>query len=133
MRRYSEPARLRRKGYRYELELSAKLYGLGYATMRAPASGKGGKPDVVALKKGRIVAFEVKVRSRARAIYIPWYEVERLKTWAERAGATAYIAVKRLDINEWRLFPLDMLERTNGYYRISRKTFWNGYELKILR
>jgi Holliday junction resolvase len=133
MSRYRNLAKMYRKGYRYELELSAKLYGLGYATLRAPASGKGGKPDVIALKQGRIVAFEVKVRSRARDIYIPWYEVERLRTWAERAGAIAYIAVKRLDINEWRLFPLDMLERTNRYYRISRKMFWNGYELKILR
>lgn len=133
MMSYRNPARMYRKGYRYELELSARLYGLGYATLRAPASGKGGKPDVVALKKDRVVAFEVKVRSRARDIYIPWYEVERLRTWARRAGAIAYIAVKRLDINEWRLIPLDMLERTNGYYRISRKAFWDGYELNILK
>lgn len=133
MRRYTKLVRLYRKGYRYELELVAKLNRMGYATLRAPASGKGGRPDIIAIRKGVVVVFEVKVRSRAGDVYIPWYVVEKLKAWAERAGAVAYIAVKRLNISEWRLIPLDMLERTNGYYRISRRTFWKGYELDILK
>jgi Holliday junction resolvase len=123
---------LYRRGYRYELELSARLYSLGYATLRAPASGKGGRPDVVAVRKGRVIAFEVKVRSRPCDIYINKVEVERLKTWAERAGAEAYIAVRILDPPEWRLVPLDRLQETEGYYRISRGELWNGYNLQIL-
>jgi Holliday junction resolvase len=123
---------LYRRGYRYELELSAKLYALGYATLRAPASGKGGRPDVVAVRKGRVLAFEVKVRSRPCDIYINKVEVERLKTWAERAGAEAYIAVRLLDPPEWRLVPLDRLQETQGYYRITRGDLWNGYNLQIL-
>jgi Holliday junction resolvase len=132
MTSYMRSGRLYRRGYRYELELSAKLYALGYSTLRAPASGKGGKPDVVAVRKGRVVAFEVKVRSKPRDIYIPKVEVERLKTWAERAGAEAYIAVRILDPPEWKLIPLDRLQETQGYYRISRGDLWNGYSLQIL-
>jgi Holliday junction resolvase len=124
--------RLYRRGYRYELELSAKLYALGYSTLRAPASGKGGKPDVVAVRKGRVLAFEVKVRSKPRDIYIPKVEVEMLKAWAERAGAEAYIAVRILDPPEWKLIPLDRLQETQEYYRISRGELWNGYSLQIL-
>jgi len=127
-----KPGRMYRRGYRYELELSARLYALGYSTLRAPASGKGGKPDVVAIRKGRVVAFEVKVRSKPRDIYIPKIEVERLKTWAERAGAEAYIAVRILDPPEWRLVPLNRLQETQGYYRISRGELWNGYNLQNL-
>jgi Holliday junction resolvase len=127
-----KPRRLYRRGYRYELELSAKLYALGYSTLRAPASGKGGRPDVIAIRKGRVLAFEVKVRSKPCDIYIPRVEVERLKVWADRAGAEAYIAVRILDPPEWRLVPLNRLQETQGYYRISRGELWNGYNLQNL-
>jgi Holliday junction resolvase len=132
MTSYMKSRRLYRRGYRYELELSSRLYALGYATLRAPASGKGGKPDVVAVRKGRVLAFEVKVRSKPKDIYIPKIEVDRLKTWAERAGAEAYIAVRILDPPEWKLIPLDRLQETEGYYRISRGELWNGYNLQNL-
>jgi Holliday junction resolvase len=132
MTSYMKPGGMYRRGYRYELELQGRLAGLGYATLRAPASGKGGKPDVVAVRKGRVVVFEVKVRSRPQDIYIPKVEVERLKAWAERAGAEAYIAVRLLDPPEWKLIPLDRLQETQGYYRISRGDLWNGYSLQIL-
>jgi Holliday junction resolvase len=127
-----KPGRMYRRGYRYELELQARLFGLGYSTMRAPASGKGGKPDVIAVRKGKVVVFEVKVRSKPRDIYINKVEVERLKAWADRAGAEAYIAVRLLDPPEWKLIPLDRLQATQGYYRISRADLWNGYSLHIL-
>jgi Holliday junction resolvase len=132
MTSYMKSRRLYRRGYRYELELSSRLYALGYSTLRAPASGKGGKPDVVAVRKGRVLAFEVKVRSKPKDIYIPKIEVDRLKTWAERAGAEAYIAVRILDPPEWKLIPLDRLQETEGYYRISRGELWNGYNLQNL-
>jgi Holliday junction resolvase len=127
-----KPGGMYRRGYRYELELQARLVGLGYSTMRAPASGKGGKPDVIAVRKGRVVVFEVKVRSKPKDIYISKIEVNRLKAWAERAGAEAYIAVRLLDPPEWKLIPLDRLQETPGYYRISRTELWNGYSLQIL-
>jgi Holliday junction resolvase len=126
------PGRMYRRGYRYELELQAKLYALGYSTIRAPASGKGGKPDVIAVRKGRVLAFEVKVRSKPKDIYISKIEVERLRAWADRAGAEAYIAVRLLEPPEWRFIPLDRLQETQGYYRISRADLWNGYSLQIL-
>jgi Holliday junction resolvase len=127
-----KPGRMYRRGYRYELELQAKLYALGYSTIRAPASGKGGKPDVIAVRKGRVLAFEVKVRSKPKDIYISKIEVERLRTWADRAGAEAYIAVRLLEPPEWRFIPLGRLQETQGYYRISRADLWNGYSLQIL-
>jgi Holliday junction resolvase len=127
-----KPGRMYKRGYRYELELQAKLYALGYSTIRAPASGKGGKPDVIAVRKGRVLAFEVKVRSKPKDIYISKIEVERLRAWADRAGAEAYIAVRLLEPPEWRFIPLDRLQETQGYYRISRADLWNGYSLQIL-
>ena len=87
---------------------------------------------MVAIRKGKVVVFEVKVRSKPKDIYIPRVEVERLRTWADRAGAETYIAVRILDPPEWRLVPLDRLQETQGYYRISRGELWNGYNLQIL-
>ncbi len=48
------------RGTEYERDLAYKLYQRGWAVIRAPASGAKAKrylyPDLVAIKKGRILA-----------------------------------------------------------------------------
>jgi len=102
------------KGKRAEHQLVRYLQKRGWAVMRAPASGRRSKrlkyPDVVAVKDGRTLIFEVKFRSRLGTVYLYEEQVEALRWWAKRSGGDAYIAIK---LPEWRSFkvvPLDQLE-----------------------
>lgn len=115
----------RRRGFHYERELAKMLYRLGFAVIRAPASGSRAKrvfyPDIVALYKKNILVFEVKARSELCDIYIDKYKVERLRDFAERSGGEAYIAVKITSTGEWRVVPLNQLWTTKeGNYRVSK-------------
>ncbi|RLG82200.1 MAG: Holliday junction resolvase [Thermoprotei archaeon] len=120
----SASGKARSRGYRAERELVATLWKLGFAVMRAPASGakikRADYPDVVAIYKGRVAVFEVKARSRAGTIYIDEGQVRKLLTFAERAGGRAYIAVRLPHIG-WRIIPASALERVKGgRYRLRK-------------
>lgn len=113
------------KGYAAERELVVKLWRLGFAVMRAPASGskirKAKYPDVVAIKSGKVLVFEVKSRSKLENIYLRSEQVEKLREFAERSGGQAYIAIK-LSGSDWRVVELELLEKIpNGNYRLSRE------------
>ena len=115
----------RRRGFHYERELAKMLYRLGFAVIRAPASGSRAKrvfyPDIVAVYKRNILVLEVKARSEPCDIYIDKYKVERLRDFAERSGGEAYIAVKITSTGEWRVVPLNQLWTTKeGNYRVSK-------------
>jgi Holliday junction resolvase len=86
----------------------------GYAVMRAPASGRKGSrihyPDIIAVKDGRTLVFEVKYRSRLDTVYLTPEQVEALKEYARRSGGEAYVAVL---VKGWRwmkVVPVDELE-----------------------
>lgn len=95
----------RSKGYRAERELVHTLWRLGFAVMRAPASGarirKAEYPDVVAIMKGKVAVFEVKSRAKPSGLYIELNQVKKLIDFAERAGGIPYIAVK-IPHKEWK-------------------------------
>jgi Holliday junction resolvase len=103
--------------------------------MRAPASGakikKAKYPDVVAIKKGRVAVFEVKSRSREGAVYIDREQVEKLLSFAERAGGKAYIAV-RISGRGWVFVPASKLEYTGSTYRVSREAIGEGMTVEQL-
>jgi Holliday junction resolvase len=103
--------------------------------MRAPASGakikKAKYPDVVAIKKGRIAAFEVKSRSKEGAVYVDREQVEKLLNFAERAGGRAYIAI-RISGWSWIFVPVSKLEYTGSSYKVSREAIGEGMTIEQL-
>jgi len=118
--------RRRSRGYRAERDLVIRLWRLGFAVLRAPASGakikRADYPDIVAIKDGRVAVFEVKSRKELSTIYIEEEQLRKLRTFTERAGGKAYIAVKLPRI-EWKFIPIEELERTpKGRYKVPKNT-----------
>ncbi len=114
----------RSRGYSAERELVRKLWKMGFAAIRGPASGAKVKrsvyPDVVAIRNGLVLAFEVKYRKRIETIYLPRNQVEKLLEFARRAGGIALIAIKISELREWRIIPVEKLEPVGDRFRISR-------------
>lgn len=84
------------KGDRTERQLVNILDAMGYAVMRAPASGSATDrelPDVLAGDAEDFYAFEAKTSS-GRPIYINGYEIDDLQYFAENFGAEARLAIK---------------------------------------
>ncbi|MEM2021431.1 MAG: Holliday junction resolvase Hjc [Zestosphaera sp.] len=100
----------RSRGYRAERELVYMLWRLGFAVMRAPASGarirKAEYPDVVAIMNGKVAVFEVKSRAKPTGIYIEGEQMKKLVDFAARAGGIPYIAV-RIPHKEWKFVKVD--------------------------
>jgi holliday junction resolvase Hjr len=83
------------KGANAERELIKTLHSKGFAVLRVAGSGSNPLPcpDVVALKHGRIIAFECKAK---KSKYLP-ISVEQMNVeidWAEQAGAEFVVAWK---------------------------------------
>ena len=117
--------RRRARGYRAERELVIKLWKMGFAVMRAPASGakikRADYPDIVAIKNGNVAVFEVKSREKASNIYIERDQIQKLMNFTKRAGGKAYIAVK-IPHKEWKFIPVSELTQTKGgKYRVTKE------------
>ncbi len=128
---------IRRKGFQYERELIRLLWKKGFACLRAPASGSKAKriiyPDLIALKNGVILVFEVKVRSKLEPIYINKEKVNKLIEFCYRAGGLGFIAVKYLGATNWRFIPIDRLEATSsGNYKITKELVEKGLNINDL-
>jgi Holliday junction resolvase len=97
-------------GKRFELELARKLYRLGFAVIRAPASGRKSKrvpyPDIVAIKKRNILVISVKYRSTLGTIYISEDELRKMINFADRSDGIIIVAVKVKDLGYWRVIQL---------------------------
>jgi len=124
----------RRRGFEAERELVRKLWSKGFAVMRAPASGARTRlaayPDVVAIFKGKIYAFEVKYRSDNFPIYIDKSQLQKLLEFSRRAGATPLVAVKRPN-KGWKLVPIDIAKQTSsGGIKIDDEVLDKGISLE---
>lgn len=125
-----------KKGFSHERDLVRKLWEYGFAAIRAPASGSRTKrvvyPDVVAIYKGKIIVAEVKTVGKKRSIYIEKDKIERLKEFASRAGATAYVAVKIVGTGEWLFVPLELLIESECSYKLPQEALAYAMDLKTL-
>ena len=105
---------LYRRGKVAEFKLGRLLLRRGYFVMRAPASGRRAKrfryPDLVAIRRGRVLLFEVKLRKHRDTIHIDWGQVESLRYASQLCGGEAYIAVYVSEEKEWFFFGIDDLE-----------------------
>ena len=113
------------RGYRAERELVIMLWRLGFAVMRAPASGarikRADYPDIVAIKNGRVAVFEVKSRRNIGTLYINKEQIRKLREFCRRAGGRAYIAI-RIPHKGWKFVPVEELTETaGGNYKLSKE------------
>ena len=86
------------KGTRHERVLANRLWEMGCAVVRSGSSGGGIRnrfaPDIVAMCRGTILVIEVKYRSQPTPVYIGEERAKALLDFAERAGGSAFLAVK---------------------------------------
>ena len=120
----------RSRGYRAERELVNELWRLGFAVMRAPASGakikKADYPDIVAIKDGKVAVFEVKSRAKLTTIYIDKEQINKLINFTQRAGGKAYIAV-RIPHKGWKFIKAEELQETKGgRLKVTKKQLTNS-------
>lgn len=113
-----------RKGERRERKLVNLLDGVGFAVMRAPASGSATDrdlPDVLAGNGESFYAIEAK-SSSGNPIYLDREEVEALNFFAENFGATPRIGI-RFDEEDWSFFdPDDLYVTEAGNFRVKKAT-----------
>jgi Holliday junction resolvase len=82
------------KGSRAERDLAHFLNNKGFATLRVPSSGGFLSPlDVVAIKGGQVIAFEVK--SHAKKPKLKKDQLERFSEWCGKAGAMGFVVWRR--------------------------------------
>lgn len=129
-----------KKGDRRERELLKELDKQGFASMRAPASGSGGKradgserelPDIICGNGLKTYAIESKSVG-GDYVYIDGGEIQKLTSFAEEFGAIAIIGV-RFDYKPWVFYTPEELYRTDaGNYRIKRDEVEEGTEIENL-
>ena len=91
------------KGFRAERDLLRILSARGYSCIRAASSGGFLTPvDVVAIKSGKTLCFEIK--SWARMPRLDKRQLSRFSDWCRNAQAHGFLAW--YNRNEWRFLPL---------------------------
>ncbi|NAZ14282.1 MAG: Holliday junction resolvase [Desulfurococcales archaeon] len=129
--RDNEKILIKRRAFQRERDLARKLWSLGFAVIRGPASGAKTKrvfyPDLVAIKNGKIYIFEIKTREKEENIYVEPFQIEKLKEFSRRSGGRSFVAIKIVKETEWRFIPIELLEKTEkGRYKIDKKYFREG-------
>jgi len=124
------------KGAAAERELVRELDNLGFAVLRAPASGARttlDRPDLVAGRRGLHLALEVKTTSN-RSLYVKKQSIEQLMRFAGKFGATPYLAVKfKRRRCGWLLVdPTKLKETAKGFTVTYKKAVTSGKKLEAL-
>ncbi len=105
-----------RKGARAERELAELLWSMGAAVVRSAGSGNMYAPDVVAIFRGRVYAFECKAWKKER-LSIPIHQMEKMRAWMVRSGARLYVAWK-VPYHGWLFIPPSALRENGAHYSI---------------
>jgi Holliday junction resolvase len=108
-----------KRGIREERELIHRLDSLGFAVLRAPASGSRtrlDRPDILAGRKGFILAIEVKTSKKA-TFYIRKESVDQLVRFSGRFGAKPYVAIKfkHKGLDWFLIEPENLIKTVKGY------------------
>ncbi len=97
------------KGARAERELARILKKRFFAVVRSAGSGSSlSTPDLIAIKRGRILAFECKAWKRVPKLKPKEYS--DLVEWCERAGAVGFLAWKN---TKWLFLNIKNLKEGN--------------------
>jgi Holliday junction resolvase len=96
------------KGARFERDLIHYLNSKDFSVLRVPSSGGFLSPiDIVAMKKGLIVAIECK--SWNRKPKLEKEQLRRFKEWSDRAGAMGFLAWRKPG-NKWLFLRIEDAE-----------------------
>jgi holliday junction resolvase Hjr len=107
------------KGANAERELIKELHSAGFAVTRVAGSGVNPLPcpDVIALKAGKVIAFECKAW-KGQYLAIPHENMDEEIQWAQIAGSEFFIAWK-IPREGWLFVAPDKFHRTGKNYMIS--------------
>jgi Holliday junction resolvase len=100
----------RAKGLFYERELFHFLKSKEFAVTRVAGSGHGSPLDILAIKKGVILGFEVKAHSNKPKLKKE--KISELRDWCEKAGALGFLAWRAPQKN-WLFLPIEKMEKNN--------------------
>lgn len=106
---------MKNKGCRTERELFHKFWENGFACARVAGSGSTILPaaDLIAGKRGRILAIECKSGKRDIKRYIKEKQIKELKEFSRILGAEPWIGV-RFNNEEWFFLALNKLIKGKG-------------------
>ena len=109
------------KGANAERELIRILYEYGFAPIRAAGSGKSSlpSPDLIAIKDGRIIAFECKAWG-GPYVNISHGQMDELSKWCSMAGAELIVAWK-IPHKGWFLVEKNDMHKSGKAYIISEE------------
>lgn len=108
----------RRLGIIVEYALKKILVQHGFVVARIAGSGWGKFPDLVALKRGMVIFFEVKYRQTHNYVNISEKEMQKLKYIRDVTGYPVLIAVKFGNDDFWIVEPDKVPPSTKGHYII---------------
>lgn len=98
------------KGVRGERELLHFLNSKGFAVSRVPSSGGYLSPiDIIAIKRGLIIAIESKVYSNKPRLEKK--KLKRFREWCEKAGAMGFLAWR--NSGQWLFLKINDAEAGN--------------------
>ncbi|MGC8620902.1 MAG: Holliday junction resolvase [Caldisphaera sp.] len=110
------------KASRLENDLANTFWSLGYAVIRGPSSGAGVSkrysPDLLAIKDGIILVFEIKSKRKSGSLYIDSSQILGLQEFAKRAKGIPIIAFKSRG-KEWKFHFLNNLESTGKNFKLN--------------
>ncbi len=125
---------VRTRSFQHERELARKLWKLGFAVVRGPASGAKAKnivqPDLIAIKNRNIYIIEIKTSNKLRNIYVEDTQIEKITEFAKRSGGKPMIAVKIIGSGKWKFIDIEKLVKTGNRYRIDKDAIINGLTIK---
>lgn len=100
-----------RKGARFERQLIRFLNYKGFSVSRTASSGGYFYPiDILAIKKGLILAFECKAHKVKPRLQKD--KLKKFKEWCDRAGAMGFLAW-RAPQNKWLFLKMEDAEKSN--------------------
>lgn len=100
-----------RKGARFERDLIHFLNYKGFSVSRTASSGGYLYPvDILAMKKGLILAFECKAHKTKPRLQKD--KLKKFKEWCDRAGAMGFLAW-RAPQNKWLFLRMEDAEKRN--------------------
>jgi holliday junction resolvase Hjr len=107
------------KGASAERELIKELFAVGFSVTRVAGSGVNPLPcpDVIALKNGKILAFECKAWN-GKYLAISKESMEEEQSWADIAGGEFYVAWK-IPREGWLFVQKKHFHLANKNYMIS--------------
>jgi Holliday junction resolvase len=112
------------KGAKAERELLQILYNRGWAVVRSAGSGHNSlSPDIVAIKAGRVLAFECKAWDQ-NALSIGKDQFETILEWRRRSGQAIYVAW-RINRFGWCILDPTLFRFTTKNYVLSKRDALN--------